>query len=110
MSDIEELSFSAREVLYNYNKNKLRTFMESRENLILLEHFLSLAKQMFTTDIIRPKFETPEEQYLSHMHVLAEKKREVKEQLKKIMNQPPAFIESLHSLTTDNILTYLGKM
>ena len=45
MSRVEELRVEARALMYNYNKLKLRDFMNKRENLIILENFLTMTNQ-----------------------------------------------------------------
>lgn len=40
LSKINDLAIASRDLLYNYNKEKLNSFMDSIENLIIVETFL----------------------------------------------------------------------
>lgn len=40
MFRINELAVHSRDLLYNYNKEKLNSFMDSVENLLIVENFL----------------------------------------------------------------------
>ena len=46
MDQVETLAETARQTLYYYNKNKLKSFMEVTENVLLLEHFLALSSEL----------------------------------------------------------------
>lgn len=48
MAKIQKLCTSARDLLYTYNKERLMAFIQSRENLIILENFLKLLHQNIT--------------------------------------------------------------
>ena len=54
MSQIDSLSITSRSLLYTYNKNKLKNFMEARENLLIIEQFLALANEIDANTITTP--------------------------------------------------------
>ena len=44
MADVKELYVEAKDLLYNFSKVKLITWLEVKENVFLFENFISLLK------------------------------------------------------------------
>ena len=44
MADVKELYIETKDLLYNFSKSKLITWLEIKENVFLFENFISLLK------------------------------------------------------------------